>query len=126
MSADWYARNGIAARAKVRQWTAANSERVAAYRVTNRRRSYLQEAVRKYGVAADWFDVQMEKQGNKCATCAKTFDWGDKQTKPHIDHCHATGNVRGLLCNRCNTVLGLAEENKGLLSTLVEYLKCHG
>lgn len=47
-------------------------------------------------------DVQamLEKQGGACAICVLPL------TKHHIDHCHTTGKVRGLLCHRCNTRLG--------------------
>lgn len=65
----------------------------------------------------------MLEQGNACATCAKPFDWEDKQTKPHIDHCHTSNKVRGILCNRCNTVLGLVADDAALLASLAGYLE---
>ena len=40
-----------------------------------------------------------------------------------VDHNHTTGQVRGLLCNRCNKVIGLLEEDSDLLSKAIEYLK---
>jgi len=125
-SKGYYLANPDYQKNKSREWREANQERVRAYRTTNRRQSYLTESARRYGITARQFEEMLSSQGQKCATCAKPFDWSDKQTKPHIDHCHQTSKVRGLLCNRCNTVLGLVEENKGLLSTLIEYLKCHG
>ena len=60
------------------------------------------------------------KQDNKCAICG-TSDWG--RPSPCIDHNHRTGKVRALLCNRCNRVLGLAEDSPELLSKMLEYLK---
>ena len=113
-------------RAKARQWRLDNPERVIAYRKANRRKSYLQEARRKYGITPDWFEAQMTEQGAACATCHKPFCWDDKQTKPHIDHCHASGKARGILCNRCNTVLGLVGDQADLLISLAEYTTCHG
>jgi hypothetical protein len=113
-------------REKARAWRIANPDRVLAYRKANRRKHYLQESARKYGIADGWFDAQMAAQGEACATCRKSFDWDDKQTKPHIDHCHDSKRVRGILCNRCNTVLGLVTDSGPLLSSLAEYLKCHG
>lgn len=83
--------------------------------------------IRKYGVEPTWFDEQLQRQGNACVCCKRAFQWGDKQTTPHVDHCHDSQAVRGILCNRCNTVLGLCEDDDKLLSTLVRYLrKCHG
>ena len=42
-----------------------------------------------------------------------------------LDHDHRTGKVRALLCNRCNRVLGLAEDSPELLSKMSNYLKEH-
>ena len=113
-------------REKAKAWRLANPDRVLAYRKENRFKSYLQEAARKYGIAPGWFEQQMKLQDDACATCRKPFNWSDKQTKPHIDHCHESKKVRGILCNRCNTVLGLIEDRSTLLLSLSEYLKCHG
>ena len=119
----WYARNPTYSKEKAKAWREANPEVVKAYRVANRRKSYLQEAQRKYGILPERFAELMATQGERCATCRKPFDWGDKQTKPHIDHCHGTGKVRGILCNRCNTVLGLVADNKTILTALAGYLE---
>lgn len=43
--------------------------------------------------------------------------------EPVIDHCHATGNVRGLLCMACNSMLGYAKDNIQTLSSAIQYLK---
>lgn len=123
---DYYLANPDYQKNKGREWREANPERVLAYRKANRRRAYLTESTRRYGITPAQFQEMFAAQDEKCATCAKPFDWGDKQTKPHIDHCHTSLKVRGLLCNRCNTVLGLVTEDKSLLSNLIEYLKCHG
>jgi hypothetical protein len=110
-------------REKAKAWRLANPDRVLAYRAANRRKSYLQESRRKYGLQPEEFAALMLAQGECCATCRKPFDWGDKQTKPHIDHCHATQKVRGILCNRCNTILGLVSDEAALLSSLARYLE---
>ena len=111
------------AREKARKWRVDNPDRVKAYRKANRMKSYMQELRRKYGLSSDRFDNLMAVQGSACATCKMPFDWGDKQTKPHVDHCHDSGRVRGILCNRCNSVLGLVQDNKELLSALAGYLE---
>ena len=110
-------------REKAKAWRIANPDRVMAYRAANRRKSYLQEARRKYGIEPERFAGMMQAQQDSCATCRKKFDWGDKQTKPHIDHCHASKRVRGILCNRCNTVLGLVADSAALLKSLSGYLE---
>jgi hypothetical protein len=110
-------------REKAKAWRLANPDRVQAYRKENRLKSYLQESARKYGISAAWFYEQMALQGEACVTCRMSFDWADKQTKPHIDHCHMTKKVRGILCNRCNTVLGLVSDDATLLASLAGYLE---
>lgn len=41
----------------------------------------------------------------------------------HVDHCHTTNKVRGLLCNECNMMLGLAKDNSEILTKAINYLK---
>jgi Recombination endonuclease VII len=61
----------------------------------------------KYGVTPEWYDAQLFKQGGHCALCPET-------KAPHrnflfVDHNHTTGEVRGLLCYRCNMYLAALE-----------------
>lgn len=127
MARSWYERNRDVAKEKVKDWRLRNGEVIKQYRAVNRQKSYRQELVRKHGVKPDWFDSQIAKQGNMCPCCKRAFEWGNKQTTPHVDHCHETGVVRGILCNRCNTVLGLCSDDPKLLQSLARYLKkCHG
>ena len=127
MAKDWYERNKDKATAKVKEWRQQNIDAVKQYRSNNRQKHYRQELLRKYGVEPTWFDEQLQRQGNACVCCKRKFQWGNKQTTPHVDHCHKSQVVRGILCNRCNTVLGLCKDNDELLFTLARYLgKCHG
>lgn len=114
------------AREKAHRWRLENPDRVIAYRKKNRRKSYLQEAKRKYGLEPEEFHRMMSSQKEQCATCKKDFNWGDKQTKPHIDHCHKSGVIRGILCNKCNTTLGWLSDQPDTLKRMAEYLECHG
>lgn len=47
-----------------------------------------------------------ESQGKKCAVCDTALEMFVGRKGGFIDHCHKTGRVRGILCNRCNTVIG--------------------
>ena len=74
---------------------------------------------RLYGISYKEYQVMLEAQGGRCAICAT-----DKPGKRAfaVDHCHDTGNVRGLLCTNCNTGIGNLQDNIGLLERAIEYL----
>lgn len=73
--------------------------------------------VRKYGVTLVDYDRMFVEQDGACAICRKTqsraFD---------VDHCHATGKVRGLLCTNCNRMVGHAHDDADRLRAAAEYL----
>ena len=71
----------------------------------------------KYGIDGDTFLQILNKQGNKCAGCNLEL------SNPHIDHCHKTEKVRGLLCKECNSTLGFVKENTTTLRNLADYLE---
>ena len=73
---------------------------------------------RKYGITYEDFLEMRDKQGGVCAICGG--DNGDKHLA--IDHCHTTGKIRGLLCNNCNTAIGMLQDDPTLLNKAVEYL----
>jgi hypothetical protein len=58
---------------------------------------------RKYGLTIEDYDRMADTQGNACVVCREPDD------DLFVDHDHRTGQVRGLLCNRCNTLLGYLE-----------------
>jgi len=122
----WYESNRDAAKEKCKAWRMANGDKIKQYRRNNRAKLYRQEVVRKYGVSPSWFDETIAEQQGKCAACGVVLEYGTKSITPHVDHCHKTLSVRGILCNRCNSVIGLCEDSCDILSKLSEYLKCHG
>lgn len=67
-------------------------------------------------ITLDQFHAMNESQDFQCAICA------DDSEILHIDHCHATGKVRGLLCIRCNTVLGKFADDPSRFQSASEYL----
>lgn len=70
----------------------------------------------KYGLTLEEFGQMVKAQDGKCALC------GDTPPRLWVDHDHLTGEVRGLLCPKCNVGLGqLGDTSAGLLSAL-EYL----
>ena len=75
-----------------------------------------QRLKREYGISLDDYDKLKEGQQNKCACCGGEYPLV-------IDHCHTHGNVRELLCNRCNTVVGLCEENVDIALKIRDYIE---
>lgn len=77
-----------------------------------------------YGITVyDYYDM-LESQNNKCKLC-DTKEPGGKG-RWHIDHCHDSGRVRGLLCHTCNTGIGLLQEDPELLCKAALYIKQEG
>ena len=76
---------------------------------------------RAYGITDEEYEALKERQDGKCAICG-TGDFSPR-TEPSVDHCHETGQIRGLLCTHCNTMLGLAKENKETLLKAIKYLE---
>lgn len=77
-----------------------------------------------YGITADDLAAILDRQGNVCAICARSFGTGHHG--PHVDHDHDTGTVRGALCGPCNRGIGLLRDSSALLSTASDYLRGHG
>jgi hypothetical protein len=75
----------------------------------------------RYGITLGEYITMRVSQFDQCAICSKSFDNRKKGTKPHIDHDHATGKVRGILCGPCNISLGHLEKH-GFLSQALGYL----
>lgn len=77
---------------------------------------------RTYGINADDYGAMMERQGGVCAICSGV----NKDRRLVVDHCHETGDVRGLLCIRCNRALGMFEDDPALLELAALYVKLGG
>jgi hypothetical protein len=75
---------------------------------------------RLYGITIDQFDSLLKEQDFKCKLCGTPHT---DQKYLHVDHCHTSGHVRGLLCTKCNTGLGLFNEDLELLTKAMQYLK---
>lgn len=74
----------------------------------------------KYGLRWEWYLGQMIAQNGRCLICNQKA----KETRLlTIDHDHKTGKVRGLLCDNCNTGLGLFKDSPNLLRRAALYLE---
>lgn len=100
-----------------RQRDLANPERAFA----RKRKSYLKKA---FGISPEQYDEMLAEQGGVCAICG-TSDPGRGGAYFHVDHCHTTSKIRGLLCNRCNAGLGYFKDDTSRLQSAVAYLEGH-
>lgn len=73
---------------------------------------------RTYGITLADEQRMRDEQHDACAICLKTFT-----ATPAVDHCHVTGNVRGLLCDFCNKGLGNFDDDEMRLRRAVNYLE---
>lgn len=87
--------------------------------------------IRIYGLTLKAYNNMSEAQNHKCAICNEeeigVHNRGG-ETVPltlAVDHNHETGNVRALLCHKCNKALGLFKDNINLLQDALSYLKSH-
>lgn len=81
----------------------------------------------KYGIGMAEYDAMHAAQGGRCAICRadKTGGRGKTPSLFHVDHCHATKKVRGLLCNACNRMIGLGKDDPGILRAGAAYVERH-
>lgn len=75
---------------------------------------------RLYGLDLDQYNQLLSKQNNCCAVCRQHQSTFNKALA--VDHSHATGEVRGLLCDSCNRALGLVRDSIEVLKSMVKYL----
>lgn len=89
------------------------------YRATpeGARRARSAQLMYRYGITIEQFEELLDAQGGRCAIC------GDGNERLHVDHCHTTGRIRGLLCGKCNRGLGLLRDNPDILERGAEYLR---
>jgi hypothetical protein len=77
--------------------------------------------VRKYKVSLSDYKQMLTAQGGRCAICGAPEEQQFKGVF-HVDHCHATGRVRGLLCRGCNHMLGVVKDDPAILQRAINYL----
>lgn len=77
----------------------------------------------RYGISVDEVDRMRAQQNHCCAICGIHEDDSSGRGKLHIDHCHETGKVRGLLCSNCNTALGKFQDSEDVLLNAIQYLR---
>ena len=100
--------------ARVQAWKNQNREHWKKY---GREANYLA----RYGITIEQYDAMLTAQGGGCAVCQITPDRSPKRF--HVDHCHETGRVRGILCFACNSGLGAFSDNPDRMRRAATYLE---
>ena len=95
----------------VKQWKNENKDKI-------RNCEYLS----RYGITLSEYEEMLRSQDNRCATCNKHQTEVHRKIL-HVDHCHETGQVRGLLCRSCNVALGFVEDSEDTLTEMILYLR---
>lgn len=108
----------------IKEWWKRNPGYKAAWRKANpagdkayMRRKQLRE---KYDLSPEDYTAMFESQEGRCALCRN--EQSAKRALA-VDHCHATGKIRTLLCDRCNIGIGMFKEDVTLLRAAIEYLE---
>lgn len=111
--------------AAARKWCKENPEqRNATKRAWYARNKEHQKGIvlrRTYGITLEEYQTRLVAQEGRCAIC-KEATTGACGRALHVDHCHATGKVRGLLCGKCNTLLGFVNDRLEILEAAKNYL----
>lgn len=94
--------------------------RMRIYYDTNKNKVRSDTLKRRYGIDVEQQKQMYISQNGVCAICGKKFKNGKDM---HVDHNHVTGKIRQLLCNRCNFLIGNANEDIFILSNAIAYLQ---
>jgi len=94
------------------QWAKSNPEKVAEHR---RKRNLK----KKYGLSVEQYEKMTIEQNNSCYICGCV----SLRRRLNVDHCHKTGAVRKLLCDKCNMAIGLLEDDTTRLEKARKYLE---
>lgn len=79
----------------------------------------LEKQLRKdYGIGVEYYQEMVVKQNYVCAICFTS----NPKKRLSVDHCHTSGLIRGLLCQKCNVGLGYFKDNINLLNNAAKYL----
>lgn len=113
----YYSKNRAAILEKKKSDRKANPEKFRKWRLASK-------LMESYGLTVAQYRTMEAAQGGVCAICKKPEQYtrNGKPRRLTVDHCHATGKIRGLLCGGCNAALGMMKDNAENLKRGAEYL----
>ena len=114
-SREWRRKNPEKAKQAVLSWQFRNPEKT----ITNNRKQNLKA---NHGLSLEEYDELARSQGGKCALC-HNINGSKRAPRLFVDHNHATGEIRGLLCSKCNFMIGQCDENPAILRAAICYLE---
>lgn len=124
----WSAKNKEKERARNKEYRAKNKERENArcrqWFIDNPGYRANHQLKARYGITLQQKNELLSSQGECCAICQSPS--AGSGTGWHLDHCHDSNKVRGVLCAPCNIMLGGARDNVETLARAISYLKLHG
>jgi hypothetical protein len=89
------------------------------HKLDERQQNVFYQKKNKYGLTKEQYLELFVKQDNKCSICKEEFR---EELKAMVDHDHLTNKIRGLLCSKCNSGLGMFRDNKDILLSAINYL----
>lgn len=114
--AKWYQDNKEHVKECSRKWREEHKGYYATWYENNKehRKEYFLK--RTYNLTMEEYNQLLENQNNKCRICDENL------RRPHVDHDHSNGKIRGILCHTCNSGLGLLRDSRELLCNAITYL----
>jgi hypothetical protein len=90
-----------------------------------REKSWERKLRKSYGIKSEDYDRMLIEQSGVCFICGEpeTKIVKGRLIKLAVDHCHGTGEIRGLLCHSCNVALGLLKDDSALLRKAADYIE---
>jgi hypothetical protein len=110
-------------RERAKEWAGKYPEKIREYQARYRAKPETKRWRRdhhlsiRYGITLEQYESDYKKQTGKCLICSQEFG------KLCVDHCHATGKYRGLLCDACNQAVGKLQDSPELCEKAAEYLR---
>jgi hypothetical protein len=102
-------------REKVKKWVKNNPRKHSQNSIDSKRKGR--------GFTKELFNQLLLEQENKCPICGIELSKGLNQNAACADHCHITNQPRGILCKKCNLMLGHANDNIEVLESAIQYLR---